>query len=162
MTWPFPWGRSCDKKTRVMKCNVMTIYTVERLCCASYGSGISQTMEWCIPAGLVGLRWGSSSHIKSSQRSQNCLSSLPFIAFNHPVEWPARSPDLTPCDVFRWGHLIKGLDYTTPPTDLKNHRSWWQRTTETAVCKPRCVCIMRLFCVTNTKNTTRCSQTRTI
>ena len=27
------------------------------------------------------------------------------VALNHAVEWPPRSPDLTPCDFFLWGHL---------------------------------------------------------
>ena len=28
-----------------------------------------------------------------------------IIALNHTIEWPPRSPDLTPCDFFLWGHL---------------------------------------------------------
>ena len=28
--------------------------------------------------------------------------------------WPPRSPDLTPCDYFLWGHL-KNKVYSTPP-----------------------------------------------
>jgi len=28
-----------------------------------------------------------------------------IVALNHPIEWPARSPDLTPCDFFLWGYL---------------------------------------------------------
>jgi len=30
----------------------------------------------------------------------------------HQVEWPPRSPDLTPCDFFFWGHL-KNKVYST-------------------------------------------------
>jgi len=39
------------------------------------------------------------------------------IALNHAVEWPPRSPDLTPCDYFLWGHL-KNKVFSTPPRDL--------------------------------------------
>lgn len=39
------------------------------------------------------------------------------IALNREVEWPARSPDLTPLDFFLWGHL-KSKVYVTPPRDL--------------------------------------------
>jgi len=38
------------------------------------------------------------------------------------VQWPPRSPDLTPLDYFLWGHL-KTVVYANPPTcliDLKN------------------------------------------
>ncbi|GBL90306.1 hypothetical protein AVEN_130398-1 [Araneus ventricosus] len=37
-----------------------------------------------------------------------------IIAYGGFVEWPLRSPDLTPLDFFLWGH-IKGTVYTTPP-----------------------------------------------
>ena len=34
-----------------------------------------------------------------------------------PHEWPARSPDLTPCDFFLWGY-VKELVYKSNPTNL--------------------------------------------
>ncbi|GBO45124.1 hypothetical protein AVEN_267563-1 [Araneus ventricosus] len=37
------------------------------------------------------------------------------------VEWPPRSPDLTPLDFFLWGH-IKGQAYATPPPTLQDLR----------------------------------------
>ena len=39
----------------------------------------------------------------------------------HDVEWPPRSPDLTPCDFFLWGYL-KNEVYKTLPTDLQELR----------------------------------------
>lgn len=36
-----------------------------------------------------------------------------WIGRNGPVLWPARSPDLNPCDFFLWGHM-KQLVYSTP------------------------------------------------
>ena len=41
------------------------------------------------------------------------------IALHHAVEWPPRSPDLTPCDFFLWGYL-KAKVYTSPPIDLND------------------------------------------
>ena len=39
------------------------------------------------------------------------------IALDHNVEWPPRSPDLTPCDFFLWGYL-KNRVFSSPPADL--------------------------------------------
>ena len=39
------------------------------------------------------------------------------IAMNRAVEWPARSPDLTPLDFFLWGYL-KSKVFLTPPENL--------------------------------------------
>ena len=45
-----------------------------------------------------------------------------MIALNHPVEWPPRSPDLTPCDFFLWGYL-KDKVYTSVPRNLQDLRA---------------------------------------
>ena len=39
------------------------------------------------------------------------------IGLGHNVEWPPRSPDLTPCDFFLWGYL-KGKVFSSPPHDV--------------------------------------------
>ena len=31
-----------------------------------------------------------------------------------PIDWPAHSPDLTPCDNFLWGH-VKDFVFRDPP-----------------------------------------------
>lgn len=36
-----------------------------------------------------------------------------WIGRGGPIPWPARCPDLTPCDYYLWGHM-KELVYTTP------------------------------------------------
>jgi len=41
-----------------------------------------------------------------------------IIGAGHDAEWPTRSPDLTPCDFFLWGHL-KNKVYKTSPSDLQ-------------------------------------------
>ena len=40
------------------------------------------------------------------------------IALHHDIEWPARSPDLTPCDFFLWGY-IKCKIFATPPATVE-------------------------------------------
>ena len=39
------------------------------------------------------------------------------FVLGHNVEWPPRSPDLTPMDFFLWGYL-KSKVYITPPQNL--------------------------------------------
>lgn len=39
------------------------------------------------------------------------------IALGHDIEWPPRSPDLTPCDFFLWGYL-KNKVFSTPPQNV--------------------------------------------
>ena len=69
--------------------------------------------------------------VTSNTRIFLCYHCLPLkrkydhdhvVALNHTIEWPARSPDLTPCDFFLWGYL-KSKVFQTPPDsidDLKN------------------------------------------
>lgn len=45
-----------------------------------------------------------------------------WIGRRGPVEWPARSPDLTPLDFFLWGHL-KTKVYATQPESLEDLRA---------------------------------------
>ena len=40
------------------------------------------------------------------------------IALHHDPEWPARSPDLTPCDFFLWGYM-KNKVFSTPPATVE-------------------------------------------
>lgn len=44
-----------------------------------------------------------------------------LVALGHQVEWPPRSPDLTPMDFFVWGYL-KSQVYVTPPQNLQDLR----------------------------------------
>ena len=43
----------------------------------------------------------------NNKRRNNC------IGRGGPVNWPARSPDLTPCDFFMWGHVKAKVFSTT-------------------------------------------------
>ena len=43
------------------------------------------------------------------------------IGLGHQVEWPPRSPDLTPCDFFLWGYL-KSKVFISPPDSLDDLR----------------------------------------
>ena len=40
-----------------------------------------------------------------------------WIGRRSPIEWPARSPGLTPADFFLWGH-IKEIEYKDKPESL--------------------------------------------
>ena len=51
------------------------------------------------------------------------------IALHLPVEWPPRSPDLTPCDYFLWGYL-KDRVYRTPPQNIDDLRNKIQQEAE--------------------------------
>lgn len=44
-----------------------------------------------------------------------------WIGRRGSIEWPARSPDLSPLDFFLWGHL-KSIVYKTPPANLAELR----------------------------------------
>lgn len=44
-----------------------------------------------------------------------------LIALGHQIEWPPRSPDLTPMDFFVWGY-VKNKVYVTPPRNLQDLR----------------------------------------
>ena len=43
------------------------------------------------------------------------------ISLNEEVEWPPRSPDLTPLDFFLWGHL-KSRIFSSPPANIEELR----------------------------------------
>ena len=59
-------------------------------------------------------------HIIVKARMQESFGSH-VVALNWDREWPARSPDLIPCDFFLWGY-IKSKVYTSPPRDLVDLR----------------------------------------
>ena len=40
-----------------------------------------------------------------------------LVALHRPIEWPPRSPDITPCDFFLWGYMKQKV-YQTPPNDI--------------------------------------------
>jgi hypothetical protein len=45
-----------------------------------------------------------------------------WIGRQGPIAWPARSPDLTPCDFFLWGYL-KEVVYRERPTTIEQLKS---------------------------------------
>ena len=52
------------------------------------------------------------------KRSDSDLSGR-WIGRRGAIEWPARSPDLTPCDFFLWGYL-KNKVYSQPIRSLEH------------------------------------------
>ena len=66
---------------------------------------------------------GAPAHrlIQVRDRLNEVFGNDRVIGLGHNVEWPPRSPDLTPCDFFMWGYL-KGKVYSTPPQDIDELR----------------------------------------
>ncbi|KAF2349346.1 hypothetical protein FHG87_019899 [Trinorchestia longiramus] len=61
---------------------------------------------------------GAPAHRTIAVRERlNELFGNRIISLNQRIEWPPRSPDLTPCDFFLWGQL-KGKVYNSPPRDI--------------------------------------------
>ena len=49
-----------------------------------------------------------------------------LITTHGPIRWPPRSPDLTPCDFFLWGH-VKNRVYSTQPRSIEDLEEKIQR-----------------------------------
>jgi hypothetical protein len=68
-----------------------------------------------------------------------------WIGRGGPIAWPARSPDLTPCDFFLWGHL-KSLVYKDRPASLAALRekiiACFEKITEIQ-CKNACLSVKK-------------------
>jgi transposase len=64
-----------------------------------------------------------------------------------PLEWPARSPDLTPCDFFLWGYL-KNIVYRERPATIEQLRERIAKACEEIpieICKNACQSVSRRF-----------------
>ena len=62
---------------------------------------------------------GASCHRTRAVRERlTALFPDRVVGIGHAVEYPPRSPDLTPLDFFLWGY-IKSKVYTTPPADIE-------------------------------------------
>ena len=73
-----------------------------------------------------GLWWaqdGAPAHrlIAVRDRLNAVFGNNRVIGLGHNVEWPPRSPDLTPCDFFLWGY-IKDKVFSSPPRDIDELR----------------------------------------
>jgi hypothetical protein len=73
-----------------------------------------------------GLWWaqdGAPAHrlIAVRDRLNDVFGNHRIIGLGHDVEWPPRSPDLTPCDFFLWGYL-KDKVFSTPPQNINELR----------------------------------------
>lgn len=74
------------------------------------------------PAGIWWAQDGAPPHIANPVRARlRAVFGEKVVSRGHQTLWPARSPDLTPCDHFLWGY-IKSKVYITPPADLQELR----------------------------------------
>ena len=72
-------------------------------------------LSWgSIPKFVMGTRWRPAHRLSAVRERLRELFGQRVIALYHNVEWPPRSPDLTPYDFFLWGYL-KSKVYTSPP-----------------------------------------------
>lgn len=103
---------------------------LSRLNCASYLQFLTTTLPELLDdlpleiyrGGLYYQHDGAPAHYSLQVRDfLNREYGSRWIGRGGPVQWPARSPDLTPLDFYLWGH-VKDLVYQTEPTsetDLK-------------------------------------------
>ena len=73
-----------------------------------------------------GLWWaqdGAPAHrlMQVRDRLNEVFGNNRVVGLGHDVEWPPRSPDLTPCDFFLWGYL-KDKVFSTPPQNIDELR----------------------------------------
>ena len=78
------------------------------------------------PQVLANIIWfqqdGAPPHYQINVRQYlNQIFPNRWIGRRGSMEWPARSPDLTPLDFFLWGH-VKSIVYKTKPLDLADLR----------------------------------------
>jgi len=71
--------------------------------------------------GVVSCGWLASTVGPVNIRALLLLFPRRLISLRGDVEWPARSPDLSPCDVFLWGYLKEKVFKHRPQSleDLK-------------------------------------------
>ena len=91
----------------------------DQRCDTSTPTALSEASWGSIPKFMVGTRYGPPAHRLDAVRERlRELFGQHVIALYHNVEWPPRSPDLTPCDFFLWGYL-KSKVYTSPLSAMK-------------------------------------------
>ena len=76
-----------------------------------------------------------------------------WIGRRGPFDWPARSPDLTPCDFFLWGYL-KSIVFQTPPSTIMELRERIEEACEEVteeMCRKACRSVVHRFhdCLNN-------------
>ncbi|KAJ8950562.1 hypothetical protein NQ318_015695 [Aromia moschata] len=76
-----------------------------------------------VPLGILRQMWylhdGAPQHFARQVRDfLNVEYPNRWIGRNGPIHWPARSPDLTPCDFYLWGHM-KQLVYSEPVNSIE-------------------------------------------
>ncbi|KAJ8962097.1 hypothetical protein NQ318_018051 [Aromia moschata] len=76
-----------------------------------------------VPLGILRQMWylhdGAPPHFVRQVRDfLNVEYPNRWIGRNGPIHWPARSPDLTPCDFYLWGHM-KQLVYSEPVNSIE-------------------------------------------
>lgn len=70
-----------------------------------------------------------------------------WIGRRGPFDWPARSPDLTPCDFFLWGYL-KDIVFRNPPDTIEELQEKIEEACEEVtaeMCRKTCRSVLHRF-----------------
>ena len=112
---PFFFERNVDGNGYFQMINQQVVPALRRM--RRFGPNRHGRFErlWCVQEGAPAHR----RQIVSDRLEE--LFGEHIVALNRVVEWPPRSPDLTPLDFFLWGHL-KSKVYVTPPANVADLR----------------------------------------
>ncbi|GBL93010.1 hypothetical protein AVEN_54646-1 [Araneus ventricosus] len=71
---------------------------------------------------MVPTRWRPPHKVSSVQQCIRDTFQQQVIGYGGCVEWPPRSPDLNPLDIFLWGYIKQRVYAIHPPTlqELRN------------------------------------------
>lgn len=65
---------------------------------------------------------GATAHTSREQRAILRQHFTSLISLRSDLHWPARPPDLTPCNYFLWSYL-KSVVHRNRPNNLDHHRN---------------------------------------
>jgi hypothetical protein len=87
--------------------------------------------------------WATSHTARQSMPAVKRLFGDRIISRNANIAWPPRSPDLSVCDYFLWGHL-KSVVYQTRPKTLPSSRLRLKKTSPTFR-RTHCAALCKIF-----------------
>ena len=99
--------------------------------CSGCGGDTVMGVVSLVSCGLAIFRWrhglvGANIVVSLSKRFSRTMN---LISLRGDIGWPARSPDLTPCDFFLWGYA-KAKVYTRRPGTIEQLKeAIWQELT---------------------------------
>lgn len=111
---PYFFQRNVSGVTYLRLLNEQVFPDIQRLYAIDLGQNPLNHLWW-FQDGAPAHRYGAVT------ARLNAVFENRLVALGTHVEWPPRSPDLTPLDFFVWGY-IKGKVYVTPPNNIQDLR----------------------------------------